>query len=493
MLTSLAMLLTACSLPEPSEEQAAPPRIDEAAWQKLVQKREIVSKPYHIDKIYASMFGPSGFDYSTLGDPDEVELMWITGYKTLVVDAKSQDGLSQEFMCHANLDFDAKTYYEHFPKSPPISGRVFTLSQGQQEIHFPPGMGIPVRSDLQLSLATQVLNLNLEKVDLDVRHQVEIEYVRDRDLDAYRAANPGWEVTPLYQTAVQGFKALENARYYGVPHDEADPEELGGGCSVGKSAVEGDVDEDTHGQKFTAHWIVPPGREENRTNVTRFLNLPNDTSRAVRHGKCSESARVLLRRTTRSEGHQAPTASADGAARAGESHATEGGVVVRLATKRRCRPKGARRRAERPGEFTGPAAPPTVPGPPRRAPGDALAEVPRRARASRPRRTTAAREPCATSTRRRAPPDRGSGRPRAGGRSACSPASPPPNHQDDSRGVSSGTGIISGRMPRRAATRSRIWRALSVSGPGRSKAAEPSSGSPTASASASTTSPIQTG
>lgn len=278
MLTSLAMLLTACSLPEPSEEQAAPPRIDEAAWQKLVQKREIVSKPYHIDKIYASMFGPSGFDYSTLGDPDEVELMWITGYKTLVVDAKSQDGLSQEFMCHANLDFDAKTYYEHFPKSPPISGRVFTLSQGQQEIHFPPGMGIPVRSDLQLSLATQVLNLNLEKVDLDVRHQVEIEYVRDRDLDAYRAANPGWEVTPLYQTAVQGFKALENARYYGVPHDEADPEELGGGCSVGKSAVEGDVDEDTHGQKFTAHWIVPPGREENRTNVTRFLNLPNDTT-----------------------------------------------------------------------------------------------------------------------------------------------------------------------------------------------------------------------
>ena len=89
-------------------------------------------------------------------------------------------------MCHANLDFDAKTHYGHFPTSPPISGRVFTLSQGQQDIHFPPGMGIPVRSDLQLSLATQVLNLNIEDPDLNVRHKVEIEFVRDSDLEAYR-------------------------------------------------------------------------------------------------------------------------------------------------------------------------------------------------------------------------------------------------------------------------------------------------------------------
>jgi len=181
-------------------------------------------------------------------------------------------------MCHANLDFDAKTHYGHFPTSPPISGRVFTLSQGQQEIHFPPGMGIPVRSDLQLSLATQVLNLNIPDPDLTVRHKVEIEFVRDSDLDAYRKKHQGWEMVPLYQTAVQGFKALENARYYGVAHDDADPHELGEGCSVGMSAIEGDVDEDSLGQKFTAHWVVPPGQEVNRTNVTRFLNLPFDTT-----------------------------------------------------------------------------------------------------------------------------------------------------------------------------------------------------------------------
>lgn len=263
------MLLTACTLEEPLEDTPAQvaERIDADTWKGFVQTREIVSKPYHIDAIYASMRGPSGFDYANLLDTEKPELVWITGYRTLVVDAKTEKGLSQEYMCHANLDFDAKTHYGHFPTSPPISGRVFTLSQGQQDIHFPPGMGIPVRSDLQLSLATQVLNLNIPDPDLTVRHKVEIEFVRDSDLAAYRAKNPGWEMIPLYQTAVQGFKALENARYYGVQHDDADPDELGEGCSVGMSAIEGDVDEDAHGQKFTAHWVVPPGEETNRTNV----------------------------------------------------------------------------------------------------------------------------------------------------------------------------------------------------------------------------------
>lgn len=274
------MLLTACMLQEPNEEGpvAEDLRIDAPTWSGLVQKREIVSKPYHIDAIYPSMRGPSGFDYANLLDTEKPELVWITGYQTEVVDAATEGELSQEYMCHANLDFDAKTHYGHFPDSPPISGRVFTLSQGQQQIHFPPGMGIPVRSDLQLSLATQVLNLNIPDPDLQVRHKVNIEFVRDSDLEGYRAKHPGWEMTPLYQTAVQGFKALENARYYGVKHDEADEAELGQGCSVGMSAIEGDVDEDTHGQKFTAHWVVPPGKETNRTNVTRFLNLPFDTT-----------------------------------------------------------------------------------------------------------------------------------------------------------------------------------------------------------------------
>ena len=59
---------------------------------------------------------------------------------------------------------------------------------------------------------------------------------------------------------------------------EGDADLLGPGCSVGQAAIAGDMDLDAHGQKFTAHWQVPPGEEINVTNVTRFLSLPYDTT-----------------------------------------------------------------------------------------------------------------------------------------------------------------------------------------------------------------------
>ena len=78
---------------------------------------------------------------------------------------------------------------------------------------------------------------------------------------------------PLFQGAVEGFKALDEARYYGVPEASVDPALHGAGCGVGSPAIDGMTDDDEYGQRFTAHWVVPPGREVNVTNVTRFLNL----------------------------------------------------------------------------------------------------------------------------------------------------------------------------------------------------------------------------
>jgi len=86
-------------------------------------------------------------------------------------------------------------------------------------------------------------------------------------------------MVPLFQAAAEGFKALdEGALHYGHPGSGEDMALLGPGCSVGQAAVAGSIDVDELGQRFTAHWEVPPGREVNRTNVTRFLNLPYDTT-----------------------------------------------------------------------------------------------------------------------------------------------------------------------------------------------------------------------
>ena len=260
-------LLVGCGLldtsPEPDPVVSLTP--------PTVHEKTIVSATYHIDKKYMSMTGPYGFDDVVLHDSDEPELLWIVGYETTVVDATEEGELSQEWMCHANLDFDTSVYFEHFPTAPSLSGRVFTLSQGQQDIQFPTGFGVPVTSDLPISLATQVLNLNQPDADRRVRHQVTIRYVRDEDVSG--------QMVPMYQAAVEGFKALGDARYYGVEHDgHTDSDMLGPGCSVGQAAIAGDVDKDSLGQEFTAHWQVEPGREVNTTNVTRFLNLPYDTT-----------------------------------------------------------------------------------------------------------------------------------------------------------------------------------------------------------------------
>lgn len=263
----LSLLLIGCGLLDPRGCAVAGV---EPGKTPTVHTQTIVSQPYHIDKLYASMRGPYGFDDVRLLEGDQVELLWIVGYRTTVIDGASPEELSQEFMCHANLDFDATDYYDRFPGAPPISGRVFTLSQGQQEIRFPEGFGIPVTSDLPITLATQVLNLTVPEAKMDVRHKVDVFFVRDSEVDG--------SMVPLFQGAVEGFKALGDARFYGFSEDEADHDELGPGCSLGQAAIAGDADEDRHGQKFTAHWVVPPGREVNRTNVTRFLNLQFDTT-----------------------------------------------------------------------------------------------------------------------------------------------------------------------------------------------------------------------
>jgi len=303
----LTALLAGCTLFSELAPTAEPP--EQAAETAPVHTKEIVSQSYHIDKKYPSMTGPYSYDRDTLLDVSRPELLWVVGYQSDVVDAASEEVISQKWMCHANLDVDTETYFKEFPTAPSMSGRLFTLSQGQSRIDFPPGFGIPVASDMELSLVTQVLNLTLDKPkNLKVRHKVQIRFLRDRELTQ--------PMTPLFQAAVEGFKALEDARYYGISMDEVhDPDELGPGCSVGQAAIAGDVDEDALGQKFSAHWVVEPGEEVNRTNVTRFFNLPYDTTahyiavhlhpwaKSLELRDLTTNQSVYLANVTASEGH----------------------------------------------------------------------------------------------------------------------------------------------------------------------------------------------
>lgn len=234
----------------------------------------ILSKVYTVDRIYRSMMGP----YDTIeirldgasagpesGRSDEV--LWITGYRAEMVAADGETEMPQEFMCHSNLDIDVGSHRSSVGAEASFSPRLFTLSQGQLEIDFPVGYGIPIRRSESLKLTTQVLNLNHDDPDFEVRHRVTVSYVPDRAVAGRMRA--------LQPIAAYGLALTEGSQgYFGV--EQPDAETHGPGCLVENSASDHDY-EDGLGRVFTGHWQVPPGHQENRTLVTKLMQVPRET------------------------------------------------------------------------------------------------------------------------------------------------------------------------------------------------------------------------
>jgi len=231
----------------------------------------LASDAYTVDQIYRSMIGPKSTVSIAIEETEEPELLWITGYSTSIVDAVSGEPRSAEFMCHNNLNL--QDTFEHRRlfgrEGVTLAGRLFTLSQGQMEVEFPQGFGIPVLSTERFRLETQVLNLNEQEEELQVRHETVLNYVRDRELDTPMKA--------LYQKGVQGLVLLKGKDgYFGVLNGSS--EEHGEGCAIGMEAANNRPVPDRFGRSFSAHWVVEPGREERRTLVTSMLDIMSDTT-----------------------------------------------------------------------------------------------------------------------------------------------------------------------------------------------------------------------
>jgi len=112
------------------------------------------------------------------------ERLWITGYRAVVVDAEGSSPLSQEFMCHSNTELPRVQHKDYPSWASDFAGvRLFTLSQGQKQIRFPEGFGIPILAHDELSLTSQVMHLNAKDKEspFSLRHEVMLEYMRSSD------------------------------------------------------------------------------------------------------------------------------------------------------------------------------------------------------------------------------------------------------------------------------------------------------------------------
>ena len=138
-----------------------------AAAEAPARRVEVLSPIYTVDRLYPSMLGPSEIQPLRLLESEPPELLWVTGFEATMVDASGENRLSQEFMCHSNLDVDGSLHRRLLGLPDRIHpNRAFTLSQGQTAVRFPDGFGLPVASSEPIKLTTQVLTLNHAAEDL---------------------------------------------------------------------------------------------------------------------------------------------------------------------------------------------------------------------------------------------------------------------------------------------------------------------------------------
>jgi cyclophilin family peptidyl-prolyl cis-trans isomerase len=245
-------------------------------------ERQVLSDVYPIVKKYKSMEGPSGAQTVYLEDRTKPELLWLTAIKTEVVGADGKTLMSPELMCHMNVDIDPARHKALFDLKRQPAARLMTISQGMRvpgggfAARLPEGFGFPIASNEPLYVMTQVLNHNIEHPkNLNVRHRVTFEYVRDRDLKK--------PMIPLFNLAVSGMvqmadnplalASMSSGEVAGAPH--------GASCLVGTRApnAAGMASDfvDPKGRHMTGHWVVPPGRQVNVSDGTWFMNLPYDS------------------------------------------------------------------------------------------------------------------------------------------------------------------------------------------------------------------------
>ncbi len=269
-LLCLVMTLIACN-PDPNIER-------ESTYHSPV---------FAVDGVYKSMQGPIGSVEFDVGAGAELqrgpELVWLRGFRSVVVDERAEKQLPQYFMCHTNLVYRGlaahrKIFGGGSPTSQVAREKIFTISQGEEHVRFPEGFGIPVVSNLpgrSFGVYNQMLNVNHtdarpnRKDNIKLRYQNTVYYVRESE-----RRRP---VKPLYQALGQIMVALntDNAVYnMPVPtgvHARAS-------CGNGKAASPLRFTDD-YGQEFSYHWKLPPGREVRSTVISgSMLNLKYDTT-----------------------------------------------------------------------------------------------------------------------------------------------------------------------------------------------------------------------
>jgi len=182
------------------------------------------------------------------------KLYWVKGFKLEVLNERGQIEPTAEFICHFNLDVDRDKRNEIFTESTPsLESRLLTITQGQTEVSFPDGFGVPVATDETWRFFFQVANRTTD-AHRRMWHRLTLYMIPDKALvQPITALN--WFVP--YVTVVVDKNTQE------ITDKEKQECPLCYGTARGltaPNAVPDTVENDTFGRKITGHWVVPPGK-----------------------------------------------------------------------------------------------------------------------------------------------------------------------------------------------------------------------------------------
>lgn len=221
-----------------------------------VQQYKMISPTFMIDGIYKSMEGPAASKYIQLSqDPG---LLWITGFEVKALDAKTRHQVTNDFVCHTNIDINDVNYYTNFGLEDRIGKRyprLTSLSHGLETFHFPKGYAVPIKGNDMLFVTTESLNHNLKDKTYWIKHEVTVEYTKK-----------GEQLKPL----------MSRTAYVQLPYDKNDPYK---GPTDHASNVCMPVEtknhsyDDGHGNMMSGHWVIPRGRKTYSSSINDHLQI----------------------------------------------------------------------------------------------------------------------------------------------------------------------------------------------------------------------------
>lgn len=217
---------------------------------------KMLSPTFLVDGIYKSMEGPQASRFIQLSEAED--LFWITGFDIKAVDAETNALLSNDFICHMNVDINDVNYYSHWDLKERIGKqfpRLTSLSNGFITSNFPEGYGVPIKGNDFLYITSQVLNHNEVSIFKKLKHEVTITH------EPYNG-----QQKPLMSKTV--FIQLP----YNIENPYKSPLAPGSNQCV-------PVDPKYHsytdamGQSLSGHWVIPQGKNTYRSSIKDQLQL----------------------------------------------------------------------------------------------------------------------------------------------------------------------------------------------------------------------------